>query len=80
MNNFSELEKQLRGNPNAEKLMKAADCAEGRRIAQSLDQTAVEKAARDGDSAALKNILSQVLSTPDGKALAQKLQQAMQGK
>lgn len=80
MNNFSELEKQLRGNPNAERLMKAADCAEGRRITQSLDQAAVERAAKSGDAAALQSILAQVLSTPDGKALAQKLQQAMKGK
>ena len=80
MNNFSELEKQLRGNPNAERLMKAADCAEGRRITQSLDQAAVEKAAKTGDTAALQGILAQVRSTPDGKALARKLQQAMKGK
>lgn len=80
MNNFSELEKQLRGNPNAERLMKAADCAEGRRITQSIDQAALEKAAKSGDTAALQGILAQVLSTPDGKALAQKLQQAMKGK
>ena len=80
MNNFSELEKQLRGNPNAERLMKAADCAEGRRITPSLDQAAVERAAKNGDTAALQSILAQVMSTPDGKALAQKLQQAMKGK
>lgn len=80
MNNFSELEKQLRGNPNAERLMKAADCAEGRRLAQSLDQAAVERAAKSGDTATLQSILAQVMSTPDGKALAQKLQQAMKGK
>lgn len=80
MNNFSELEKQLRGNPNAERLMKAADCAEGRRITQSLDPAAVERAAKNGDTAALQSILAQVMSTPDGKALAQKLQQAMRGR
>lgn len=80
MSNFSELEKQFRGNPNAERLMKAADCAEGRRITQSLDQAAIEKAAKSGDTAALQSILTQVLSTPDGRALAQKLQQAMKGK
>ena len=80
MNNFSELERQLRSNPNAEKLMKAADCAEGRRISQSLAQAAIERAAKSGDTAALQGILAQVLSTPDGRALAQKLQQAMKGK
>lgn len=80
MNQFSELEQKLRNDPNADKIMKAANSEEGRRISQSLDQSALEKAAKSGDAAALKNILSQVLSTPDGKALAQKLQEVMKGK
>lgn len=58
----------------------AAASREGQRIMRSLDPAAVEKAAREGDAAALKNILSRVLSTPDGKALAEKLRQSMEQK
>jgi hypothetical protein len=77
MEDFSKLEQQLRSD---DRIKAAADSPEGRRISASIDQQAVEKAAREGDSAALKDILTQVLSTPDGKALAEKLRQAMQGK
>ena len=37
-----------------------------------------ERAAKSGDTAALKNILSQVLSTDEGKRLAEKLKKAME--
>ncbi len=80
MKNFDEYERQLKNNPNAKRIMAAADSEEGRRLAQTLNAEAVEKAARSGDAAALKNILTQVLSTPDGKALAKKLQDAIKGK
>ncbi len=80
MKNFDEYERQLRNNPNAERIMAAANSDEGKRLAQSLNAEAVEKAAKSGDAAALKSILAQVLSTPDGKALAKKLQEAMKGK
>ena len=45
---------------------------------QSIDAGAVEHAAKSGDAAALKSILTQVLSTPEGKALAQQVQKAME--
>lgn len=81
MPDLNELEKQLKNDPKTGKLVEAAaSSAEGRRVMASLDSAAVEKAAREGDAAALKSILSQVLSTPDGKALARKLSQAMGGK
>ena len=80
MKNFDEYERQLKNNPNAKRIMAAADSEEGRRLAQTLNAEAVEKSARSGDAAALKNILTQVLSTPDGKALAKKLQDAIKGK
>ena len=38
----------------------------------------VREAARSGDTAALKAILSQVLSTDEGKRLAEKVKDAMQ--
>lgn len=79
--NLGELEKQLKNNPQAGKMLeKAAASEEGRRIMRSVDSAAVEKAAREGDAAALKSILSQVLSTPDGRALAKKLRQSMDQK
>lgn len=80
MKSFADYEKELRASPNAEKLMAAAESEEGRRLSQMFDTGAVEQAAKSGDMAALRGILTQVLSTPDGKALAQKLKNAMEGK
>lgn len=74
--NFDELEKQLKKNPKAGKLMEdAVMSAEGQRIMRSVDSAEVERAAREGDAAALKSILRQILSTPDGQALVQRLRQ-----
>ena len=60
---------------NAESL---ADSAEGRAVSRMLDPAAVEKAAQSGDTAALQSILSDVLSTDEGKRLAERLKKAMQ--
>ena len=43
-----------------------------------VDQDKLERAAKSGDTAALKDILSQVLSTDEGKRLAEKLKKAME--
>ena len=64
----------MKNSPHAQQLKAAAASPEGQRLAKQLDARAVEQAARSGDAAALKNILTQILSTPDGKALAQRLQ------
>ena len=42
-------------------------------MVQKLDAEAVEKAARSGDAAALQSILTQVLATEEGRALAEQL-------
>ena len=77
MNELEEFAKKLQNSPKSGGINAAANSAEARRVASSLDAAAVEKAAKNGDAAALKGILSQVLSTPDGQALAKKIQEAM---
>ena len=57
--------------------MQAADCDEGRRLASQLDSAALERAVKSGDAQELRKILSQVLSTPDGQALARKISGVM---
>ena len=76
MKSFADYEKEFKKNP---KLVEAADSEEGRKLASIIDTAAVEKAAKSGDSAALKSILSQVLSSPEGQALAKKISDAMKG-
>lgn len=77
MNELEEFAKKLQNSPQAGGIKAAANSAEARRVMSSLDGAAVERAAKNGDAAALKGFLSQILSTPDGQALAKKIQEAM---
>ncbi|MBS7365667.1 MAG: hypothetical protein KIG31_03635 [Oscillospiraceae bacterium] len=61
-----------------DRLKSLADSAEGRAVSRMLDPPAVEKAAKSGDTAALQSVLSDVLSTDEGKRLAERLKKAMQ--
>ena len=61
-----------------DRLKSLADSAEGRAVSRMLDPAAVEKATKSGDTAALQSILSDVLSTDEGKRLAERLKKAMQ--
>lgn len=61
-----------------DRLKSLADSAEGRAVSRMLDPAAVEKAAKSADTAALQSILSDVLSTDEGKRLAERLKKAMQ--
>ena len=61
-----------------DRLKSLADSAEGRAVSRMLDPATVEKAAKSGDTAALQSILSDVLSTDEGKRLAERLKKAMQ--
>lgn len=49
----------------------------GSRLASRIDGAAIEKAARDGDQAALARILQNVLSTPEGRDFAAQVQKAV---
>lgn len=53
---------------------------EAKKLGSTLDNAAVERAVRSGDAAQLKAILTQVLSTNEGRALAEKLSRLGNGK
>ena len=74
---LEKLEKELRGKSGLKAL---ADTPEGRAISAQLDDDMLRSAAKKGDSAALQDILRRVLSTPEGRALAEKVQKAVGGK
>ena len=71
---FEKLQKELR---QSTELTAAADSPEGRRMAQRLDNAALRKAVERGDTAALQKLLAEVLSTPDGMALAKRVRKAV---
>ena len=72
---FAQLKRELE---QKKELQAAAQSAAGQKLLKSMDTGAVERAAKSGDTAALQRILTQVLSTPEGKALAQQVQKAME--
>ena len=77
---FESMGKQLMADPRAKQLMDLAESPEGKKISAMLDQQELERAAKSGDTAALKNILSQVLRTGEGQRLAEQLSKAMEKK
>lgn len=55
----------------------AAQSAEAQKLLRSMDAAGIEDAAKRGDAAALKQYLMQALSTPEGQALARRVQKAV---
>lgn len=78
MQNFEDLGKELSRRGKTEQLKALAETDDVQRLSRMLDSATVEKAAKSGDGQALKDILSQVLSTAEGQRLAQSVQQMMQ--
>lgn len=72
---FAQLKRELEAKKD---LKAAAESEAGKKLLQSMDAGAVEHAAKSGDTAALKRILTQVLSSPEGRELAEKVQKAME--
>lgn len=71
---LEKLEQKLKGNNSLGAL---ANSPEGKALASRFDESALRDAAKKGDTAALQEILRRVLSTPEGKALAEKVQKAV---
>ena len=71
---LEKLQKELR---NSAGLNAAAESPEGRRTAQRINDAALREAVERGDTAALQKLLNEVLSTPDGRALAERVRKAV---
>ena len=57
-----------------------ANSPEAKKLGTAIDPAAAERAVRSGDAAQLKARLTQILSTNEGKALAEKLSRFENGK
>ena len=77
---FESIGRQLMSDPRAKQLKKLANSPDGQKITAMLDQEELQRAAKNGDTEALQKILSQVLSTGEGKRLAEQLSKTMGGK
>ena len=73
MQDLEKLGRELFSGPQGEALRSAAASPEGRALENKLDPAAVEKAARSGDPEQMRELLRTVLSTEEGRRLAEQL-------
>ncbi len=78
MQNFESIGRELERRGKTEDIRKLAESADGQRLGQMIDAQAVENAARSGDGEAMRKILSGILTTAEGKRLAESVRQLMQ--
>ena len=78
MKDLEKLGSELKKGGRSEALVKLAESPDGKAVSRLVDPETVQKAAKDGDMAALQDILRGVLSTDEGKRLAESLRKAMQ--
>ena len=74
---LDQLEQKLKRNDGLGAL---AGSPEGKALAAQFDEGELRAAAKQGDAAALQDILRRVLSTKEGRALAEKVQKAVEKK
>ena len=78
MKDLDKLGNELKKSGKSEALMKLAESPDGKAVGRLVDAESVRQAAKSGDMAALQDILRGVLSTDEGKRLAEGLRKAMQ--
>ena len=78
MKDFERIGKELERRGKTDSIKSIAESEDGQRISRMIDTEAVERAARSGDAAAMKNILGQVLGTAEGKRLTESIRRMMQ--
>ncbi len=78
MQNFENIGRELERRGKTDGIRKIAESADGQSLSRMIDASAVEQAAKNGDTEALKNMVTKVLSTDEGKRLAESLRRLMQ--
>ncbi len=78
MNDLENLGRRLEQSGRSDKLRQLADSSDGKAVSRMVDAEKIGRAAKSGDMAALRDILRGVLSTEEGKRLAENLKKAMQ--
>ena len=78
MQNFEQLGKELERRGKTEEMKRLADSEDGKRLAGMIDPSRIEQAARSGDTETLRRMLSTVLSTREGKRLAENVRKMME--
>ena len=77
MQNFEQLGRELERRGKTRELQALAESEDGARLAAMLDTKKLERAAKEGDGDALRRMLGSVLSTEEGKRLAEGIRNLM---
>ena len=75
--NLEELGRRLQQSGKADKIKQIAQSETGEKLSSLVDAKAIEAAAKSGDDKALRDMLSNILSTEDGKKLAENIRKIM---
>lgn len=75
--NLENLGRELQRSGKADKIKQIAQSDDGARLSSLVDTKAVEAAAKSGDSQALRSLLGQILSTEEGRRLAENVRKIM---
>lgn len=78
MKDIEKLGEELRKSGRSDALMKLAQSPDGKAVSRLVDADDLGRAAKSGDTDALRDILRGVLSTDEGRRLAENLRKAMQ--
>lgn len=77
LKDIEALGKRLMQSGRGEDIKRLADTEDGMAISRMVDAEALGRAASRGDLEALKGIVSQVLSSSEGKRLAESIEEMM---
>ena len=78
MNNFEDMERRLERSGKGDAVRAIAASKDGQKLMEKLDTGKIERAVQTGDSDALRQILSEVLRTGEGRRIAKQLNDTMQ--
>ena len=78
MQKFSDVSRELEKRGKTNDIKRLAESRDGQKLGQMVDRKQLEKAAASGDSEAIKNIPSSILSTEEGRRLAENVRRMME--
>ena len=79
MKNLENLERELRHTGRADELKKLAESESGKKLGEMVDPEKLKKAAEQGDTEAMRNIVQDVLKSEEGRKIAESLMKLMGG-
>lgn len=78
MQNFEKIGRELEKRGKTKDIKALAESADGQKLSRMIDPQAVERAAKSGDTEALRSLLGSLLSTAEGQRLAENVRRLMQ--